>query len=100
MEGIEVSHCRRCRVENAGRQAKALWMSFNTLLFKDVSHFIRTLTYNNLNIPQTWSYGSTELCKWRIIRVFVAHFILASSLDPKLEGEGNGGGENVSSGDD
>lgn len=35
-----------------------------------------------------------------LFRVFVTHFILASLLDPKLEGEGKGGGENVSSGDD
>jgi len=101
MEGTEVIHCQRCGVENVGRQAKALWMSFNTLLFKNVSYVLRTLTYtsvNKLNIHQ--SYGSAELCKWLIIHIFVAHFILASSLDPKFEGVGEGGGENISSGDD
>jgi hypothetical protein len=51
-------------MENVGRQAKALWMSFNTLLFKNVSYVLHTLTYtsvNKLNIHQ--SYGSAELCK-------------------------------------
>jgi hypothetical protein len=32
--------------------------------------------------------------------VFVAHFVLASLLDPILEGDGEGGGENASSSDD
>lgn len=55
-------------------------------------------------IPVSTTYlramGQLNAVSDLLFRVFVTHFILASLLDPKLEGEGKGGGENVSSGDD